>query len=89
MTDDFDEKESQFDRLWDSDNRSKRLKFRQYMKNHVLQKFHKRNKEQFATADKGHYNHSFSSDDQFLTKENCKKYWMGQLQKEIQDAETF
>ena len=89
FNDDFDEKGSQFDKLWDSENRSKRLKFRQYMKNHVLQKFHKRNQEQTSTADKGHYNHSFSSDDQFLTRENCKKYWMGELQKEIKDAETF
>ena len=24
-----------------------------------------------------------------LTRENCEKYWMGELQKELHDAETF
>ena len=46
-------------------NRTKALKFRQYMKQHVLQKYHKRRKEQFASADKGHYNHSFTSKHMF------------------------
>lgn len=70
-------------------NRTKALKFRQYMKQHVLQKYHKRRKEQFASADKGHYNHSFTSKHMFLTKENCRKYWMGELQQEIKDSESF
>ena len=83
-----------FEKLWEGVtpkgvNRTKALKFRQYMRNHVLQKFHKRSKEQWANADKGHYNHGFSSKDQFLTKDNCRKYWMGELQKDIREAETW
>ena len=94
MSEDFDDKLDRFERLCDGVtpkgiNRSKSIKFRQYMRQHVLQKFHKRRKDQWATADKGHFNHSFSSKDQFLTKENCRKYWMGELQKEIRDSETF
>ena len=94
MSEDFDDKLDRFERLWDGVtpkgiNRSKSIKFRQYMRQHVLQKFHKRRKDQWATADKGHFNHSFSSKDQFLTKENCRKYWMGERQKEIRDSETF
>ncbi len=94
MSDEFDDKLERFKRLWDGVtpkgvNRSKSLKFRQYMRQHVLQKFHKRSKDQYASADKGHYNHSFSSKDQYLTKENCLKYWMGDLQREIRDSETF
>ena len=94
MSEDFDDKLDRFERLWDGVtpkgiNRSKSIKFRQYMRQHVLQKFHKRRKDQWATADKGHFNHSFSSKDQFLTKEKCRKYWMGELQKEIRDSDTF
>ena len=94
MSEDFNDKLDLFERLWDGVtpkgiNRSKSIKFRQYMRQHVLQKFHKRRKDQWATADKGHFNHSFSSKDQFLTKENCRRYWMGELQKEIRDSETF
>ena len=82
MSETFDEKLEQFERLWDGVtpkgiNRTKSLKFRQYMRQHVLQKYHKRSKEQFSSADKGHYNHSLSKD-QFLTKENCRKYWIGE-----------
>ena len=94
MSDEFDDKLVRFERLWDGVtpkgvNRSKSLKFRQYMRQHVLQKFHKKSKDQYASADKGHYNHSFSSKDQYLTKVNCRKYWMGELQREIRDSETF
>ena len=94
MSDEFDDKLERFERLWDGVtpkgvNRSKSLKFRQYMRQHVLQKFHKKSKDQYASADKGHYNHSFSSKDQYLTKENCRMYWMGELQREIRDSETF
>ncbi len=76
MSGEFDEKLARFENLWNGvtpkgENRTKALKFRQYMRNHVLQKFHKRRK------------------DQFLTKENCRKYWMGELQKDIKEAETF
>ena len=90
MTDEFDDKLARFEKLWDGVtpkgvNRTKALKFRQYMRNHVLQKFHKRRKDQWANADKGHYNHGFSSKDQFLTKDNCRKYWMGELQKDIRE----
>ena len=87
MSEAVSEKEAQFERLWAGEtpkgvNRTKALKFRQYMKQHVLQ-------EQFASADKGHYNHSFTSKHMFLTKENCRKYWMGELQQEIKDSESF
>ena len=92
MSEAVSEKEAQFERLWAGEtpkgvNRTKALKFRQYMKQHVLQKYHKRRKEQFANADKGHYNDSFTSKHMFLTKENCRKYWMGELQQEIKDSE--
>ena len=93
MSEQFDEKLEQFERLWEGVtpngiNRQKSLKFQQYMKQQVLQKFHKKTNDQFASVDKGHFNHNFSSN-QFLTKENCKKYWMGELQKEIEESETF
>ena len=70
-------------------NRSKSLKFRQYLRNHVMQKFHKRKKDQWVSVNQGHYNHAFSSKDQFLTKENCRKYWMGEMQREIEVAESW
>mgnify|MGYP001198765391 FL=1 len=62
---DFDTKREQFNNLWDSPNRTKKLKFRQYIREHVRQKRVP------------------------LTRENCEKYWMGELQKEMLDAETF
>ena len=62
---DFDTKREQFNNLWDSSNRTKKLKFRQYIREHVRQK---------RVA---------------LTRENCEKYWMGELQKEMHEAETF
>ena len=61
----FDTKRVQFNNLWDSANRTKKLKFRQYIREHVRQK---------KVA---------------LTRKNCEKYWMGELQKEMRDAETF
>ena len=61
----FDTKRAQFNNLWDSANRTKKLKFRQYIREHVRQK---------KVA---------------LTRENCEKYWMGELQKEMHEAETF
>ena len=94
MSEAISEKEARAERLWAGEtpkgvNRTKALKFRQYMRQHVLQKYHKRRKEQFASADKGHYNHSFTSKHMFLTKENCRKYWMGELQQQIKDSESF
>ncbi len=61
MSGDFDDKLERFERLWEGVtpkgvNRSKAIRFRQYMRQHVLQKFHKRQKGQFASADKGHFN---------------------------------
>ena len=66
----FNDKEDQFDRLWEGQtpkgfNRSKALKFRQYILEHVRQK------------------------QRPLTRENAKKYWMGILQKEIEESERF
>jgi hypothetical protein len=66
----FDTKREQFSNLWDGVtpkgvNRTKALKFRQYIREHVRQKRVP------------------------LTRENCEKYWMGELQKEMHDAETF
>ena len=94
MSEHVDEKAERFERLWDGMtpkgyNRSKSLKLRQYMRQHVLQKFHKRKPSQFTSVQDNHYNHNFSSKDQFLTKENCKKYWMGELQAEIKESENF
>jgi len=65
MSEEFDDKLERFERLWDGVtpkgiNRSKSIKFRQYMRQHVMQKFHKKQKSQWASADKGHFNHSFS-----------------------------
>jgi hypothetical protein len=54
-----------------------------------MQKFHKRKKDQWVSVNQGHYNHAFSSKDQFLTKENCRKYWMGEMQREIEVAESW
>ena len=62
---DFDTMREEFNNLWDSSNRTKKLKFRQYIREHVRQK---------RVA---------------LTRENCEKYWMGELQKEMHEAETF
>ena len=91
MSDEFDEKLARFEKLWEGItpkgvNRTKALKFRQYMRNHVLQKFQKR-RDQYQRADNNRYFHNFSSKEQFLTEENCRKYWMGELQKEIAEAE--
>jgi len=66
----FNDKEEQFDRLWDGItpkgvNRSKALKFRQYILEHVRQTR------------------------RTLNKENAKKYWMGILQQEIAEQDSF
>lgn len=66
----FNDKEEQFDRLWDGitpkgTNRTKAFKFRQYILEHVRQTRRP------------------------LTRANAKKYWMGQLQKEIKESESF
>ena len=66
----FNTKREQFSNLWDGItpkgvNRTKALKFRQYIREHVRQK---------KVA---------------MTRENCEKFWMGELQKEMRDAETF
>ena len=72
----FDTMREQFNNLWDGItpkgvNRSKMLKFRQYIREHVRQKLGKsKGKDQ-------------------LNRENCEKYWMGELQKEMHEAETF
>ena len=56
MSQAISEKEARFERLWAGEtpkgvNRTKALKFRQYMKQHVLQKYHKegRNSSQALT----------------------------------------
>ena len=59
MSEEFDGKLERFERLWDGVtpkgiNRSKSIKFRQYMRQHVLQKFHKKKKDKWESADKGH-----------------------------------
>ena len=64
----LNEKEEQFEKLWEGEtpkgyNRTKALKFRQYILEHVRQTRRP------------------------LTRENAKKYWMGELQKEMRDAE--
>ncbi len=64
----FDTKEEQFERLWNGEtpkgiNRSKSLKFQQYILEHVPQMRRP------------------------LTKENARRYWMGELQKEVQNTE--
>jgi len=66
----FDSKRAQFSNLWDGItpkgvNRTKSLKFRQYIREHVRQT------------------------GRAMTRENCEKYWMGELQKEMHDDETF
>ena len=76
--DDF--KLEQFERLWrgwtpKGENLSKSLKFRQYMRQHVMQILPK--------------NRKIGNKDRYLSKDNCRKYWMGELQTEIADAENF
>jgi hypothetical protein len=66
----FDDKALQFDRLWDGVtpkgvNRSKALKFRQYILEHVRQMRRP------------------------LNRENARRYWMGELQKEIAERDNF
>lgn len=67
---DFDDKAIQFDRLWDGmtpkgENRTKALKFRQYILEHVRQMRRP------------------------LNRENARRYWMGELQKEIAERENL
>jgi hypothetical protein len=88
----FDTKRKQFNDLWDGVtpkgiNRTKSLKFRQYIREHVRQKFHKPKPGANQKSATGHAN--LTSKSQILSKENCEKYWMGELQKELLDAETF
>jgi len=66
----FDDKEEQFERMWDGVtpkgiNRTKALKFRQYILEHVRQMRRP------------------------LTRENAKRYWLGQLQAEVREGEGF
>ena len=66
----FNDKLMQFNNLWDGItpkgvNRTKSLKFRQYILEHVRQMRRP------------------------LTRENARKYWMGQLKSEIQDRDSF
>ena len=69
-------------------NRTKALKFRQYMKQHVLQKYHKRRKEQFASADKGHYNTAYQQT-YVPNQGKLQEILDGELQQEIKDSESF
>jgi len=34
-------------------------------------------------------NRKIGNKDRYLSKDNCRKYWMGELQTEIADAENF
>jgi hypothetical protein len=66
----YDDKAEQFDRLWDGItpkgvNRTKSLKFRQYILEHVRQMRRP------------------------LNRENARRYWMGELQKEIAERENL
>ena len=66
----FDDKAVQFDRLWEGFtpkgiNRTKALKFRQYILEHVRQMRRP------------------------LNRENARRYWMGELQKEIAERENL
>ena len=66
----FNDKAEQFDRLWDGItpkgvNRTKALKFRQYILEHVRQTR------------------------RTLNRENARKYWMGILQQEIAEQDSF
>ncbi|CAI8189058.1 MAG: hypothetical protein DBX05_05500 [Candidatus Poseidoniales archaeon] len=75
-----DHKLEQFERLWDGwtpkgQNVTKAHKFRHYMRQHVLQ---------ILPA-----NRKRGNKQRFLTKDNCRKYWMGELQAEIEAADSF
>lgn len=66
----FNDKQEQFSNLWDGItpkgvNRTKSLKFRQYILEHVRQMRRP------------------------LTRENARKYWMGELKAEIEDRDSF
>ena len=66
----YDDKAEQFDRLWDGItpkgvNRTKSLKFRQYILEHVRQMRRP------------------------LNRENARRYWMGELQREIAERENL
>lgn len=86
VTEHIDDKERQFERLWHGEtpkghNRTKMLKFRQYMLEHVRQ-LH------IPEREKGRSIHKKT------LKRNpqaayalCKKYWMGQLKADLMDQE--
>ncbi|PXF21209.1 MAG: hypothetical protein CXX72_03815 [Methanobacteriota archaeon] len=89
-----DWKGEQFERLWHGRNAKgnnpvKAAKFRQYIREHVRQKIPdiksvSRKRQMTKEGSSGHIDES-----RYLSKEYCRKYWMGELQQEIRDAETY
>ena len=88
-----DWKAEQFERLWygrsaKGENPVKAAKFRQYMREHVRQKVPdiKSVNRRIESKDGGGVH---LDENRFFTKEYCRKYWMGELQEEIREAESY
>ncbi|PXY70765.1 MAG: hypothetical protein CXX83_00805 [Methanobacteriota archaeon] len=89
-----DWKAEQFERLWHGrsakgENPVKASKFRQYIREHVRQKIPdvksvSRRRDQRKEGSSGHMDES-----RYFSKEYCRKYWMGELQAEIREAESY
>ena len=89
-----DWKAEQFERLWHGksakgENPVKAAKFRQYIREHVKQKIPdvksvSRRRDQRKEGTAGHMDES-----RYFSKEYCRKYWMGVLQDEIREAESY
>ncbi len=88
-----DWKAEHFERLWygrsaKGENPVKAAKFRQYMREHVRQKvpdIKSVNRRRESKEGGGVH----MDENRFFTKEYCRKYWMGELQEEIREAESY
>ena len=89
-----DWKAEQFERLWNGrsvkgDNPVKAAKFRQYMREHVRQKVPDIKSVSSRRQERKEGGGVHMDENRFFTKEYCRKYWMGELQEEIREAESY
>lgn len=89
-----DWKAEQFERLWHGrsakgENPVKAAKFRQYMREHVRQKIPDIKSVSSRRTERKEGSGVHMDENRFFTKEYCFKYWMGDLQQEIRDAESY
>lgn len=93
-TDSSDWKAEQFERLWygrtaKGENPVKAAKFRQYIREHVRQKVPDIKSVSRRRAERKEGGGVHLNEARYFTKEYCFKYWMGELQAEIREAETY